>query len=107
MKTIGACFMKIGGSVRLALVQEDDNGLKSVVPVGGAFAPFACAAGTANNMDAELRQAPATNAGDPPVAPTKRVGMVVHQTPGNMFDDYPRNDVASECYALGARDERL
>ena len=75
MKTIGACFVKLGGSVRLALIQ-DNNGVKSVVPVGGAFAPFACAPGTANNMDAELRQAPATEAGDPPVAPTKRVGMV-------------------------------
>lgn len=91
MKTIGACFVKIGGSVRLALIQ-DNNGVKSVVPVGGAFAPFACAAGTANNMDmaGTLTPALSQDGRGSQSAPTfgegSRVGMVVNQTPGNLFE---------------------
>ena len=56
MKTIGAMMIKMDGKVRLALIQ-DNNGVKSVVPVGGAFAPFACAAGTAVDVEGRTQSA--------------------------------------------------
>lgn len=58
MKTIGAMMIKLDGKVRLALIQANSNGERSVVPVGGAFAPFACASGTAINVEGRTQPAP-------------------------------------------------
>lgn len=58
MKIIGACFIKLGGNVRLALIQEDDNGRRSAIPVKKEDTP-----------------------------PTPAVGMVILQTPFNIFEE--------------------